>query len=213
MKKLFTLILLSTSLAFFYMACQPTVSNTTKRLTPKSFEDNRDKQTYTILKIESQVWMTENLRYAAEGSWVNPKNPNAKYGRLYNWETARKACPKGWRLPSDEDWKELEYALGMSHADADATGWRSVVGLVLKSKMGWNDNGNGNNSSGFKVLPAGDASAKGHFLGLGGSTSFWTATADGTSSAWTRHLDTTKDGVNRYANNVKIGLSCRCLKD
>jgi uncharacterized protein (TIGR02145 family) len=213
MKNLFALILLSSSFAFFCIACQPTVPKTSKRLPSKSFEDSRDNQTYITIKIERQLWMAENLRYAAKGSWINPENPKTQYGRLYNWETAKNACPKGWHLPSDEDWKELEFALGMSHADADTKGWRGVEGLNLKSKRGWNEKGNGNNSSGFNVLPTGDCNARGGFLGLGKSTSFWTATLDGTSGAWHRHFDSTKDGINRYVNNVKIGLSCRCLKD
>lgn len=212
MKNLLILLLFSIVLAFVISACQPTITNI-KMPYEKSFKDSRNQQTYATIRIEQQLWMAENLRYATKGSWVNPKNPKSEYGRLYTWEAAKKACPEGWHLPSDEDWKELEYALGMSHADADSEGWRGVEGLLLKSKKGWNSGGNGSNASGFNVLPAGDCSATGRFLGLGGSTSFWTATAEGTSSAWNRHFDETKDGINRYTNNVKIGLSCRCLKN
>lgn len=212
MKNILALILFFSSFACCWTACQ-SVPSTFKMSYEKSFQDSRDQETYGTIRIEQQLWMAENLRYAAKGSWLNPENPNSKYGRLYNWETAKNACPKGWRLPRDQDWKELELALGMSPADADSEGWRGVEGLVLKAKKGWNNKGNGNNASGFNVLPVGDCSASGRFLGLGGSTSFWTSTAEGTSSAWNRHFDETKDGVNRYTNNVKIGLSCRCLKD
>ena len=34
------------------------------------------------------------------------------------------ACPTGWHLPSDDEWKQLEMHLGMSQSEADVTGWR-----------------------------------------------------------------------------------------
>ena len=39
-------------------------------------------------------------------SWFynnDPKN-RKKYGMLYTWEAANKACLSGWRLPSDSEW-------------------------------------------------------------------------------------------------------------
>ena len=27
-----------------------------------------------------------------------------KYGRLYTWNAAMKACPTGWRVPDSRDW-------------------------------------------------------------------------------------------------------------
>ena len=31
-----------------------------------------------------------------------------EHGNLYTWEEALAACPEGWRLPTDEDWQNLE---------------------------------------------------------------------------------------------------------
>ncbi|MDE6448895.1 MAG: fibrobacter succinogenes major paralogous domain-containing protein [Muribaculaceae bacterium] len=36
------------------------------------------------------------------------------YGNLMNYETAVASAPEGWRLPSDEDWQNLERCLGMT---------------------------------------------------------------------------------------------------
>lgn len=47
------------------------------------------------------------------------------YGYLYSLEAARKAVPDGWRLPSDEDWKRLEIALGMPASEVETlNAWR-----------------------------------------------------------------------------------------
>lgn len=45
-----------------------------------------------------------------------------KFGNLMTYEDAVASAPDGWRLPTDEDWKALERALGVT--DADNEGWR-----------------------------------------------------------------------------------------
>lgn len=49
------------------------------------------------------------------------------YGNLMSYEDAVASAPDGWRLPTDEDWKNLERALGMQ--DADNKGWRGANGV------------------------------------------------------------------------------------
>ena len=71
--------------------------------------------------------MAENLRYLPEigkgyyvydyqGDSVNEAKETQNYknfGVLYNMSAAQNACPAGWHIPSDEEWKELERYLGM----------------------------------------------------------------------------------------------------
>ncbi len=62
-------------------------------------------------------------------------NYSQKYGYLYSLDAARKAVPPGgWRLPSDEDWKKLERALGMSESEVERNNaWRGInAGDYLK---------------------------------------------------------------------------------
>jgi len=71
---------------------------------PDIFIDYRDYKKYKTVKIGEKTWMAENLAY----NIGNEKcYDNEEYGMLYDLETAKKACPKGWRLPRKTDWKEL----------------------------------------------------------------------------------------------------------
>ena len=133
-----------------------------KATTKDSFKDSRDGEVYKIVKIGNQVWMAENLRYNVKGSWLNPDNPSKEYGRLYTWEQARNACPKGWHVPTDVDWDKLINYSG---------GWKSA-GIKLKSTNGWAENSNGNNTNGFNALPSG-IYRKSKFTQLGEQTIFW----------------------------------------
>jgi len=111
--------------------------------------DTRDCKTYKTVKIGEQVWMAKNLNYAAKNSRC-PRDSVAycdKYGRFYRWETAMKACPSGWHLPSEAEWEAL----------AEAVGGKETAGKYLKATSGWNndkgESSNGTDVYGFAALP------------------------------------------------------------
>ena len=71
------------------------------------FIDPRDNKSYsTILLRDGKTWFAENLNFKTEKSWCyNDQNRLCETnGGLYLWEDAKKACPGGWRLPSDDEW-------------------------------------------------------------------------------------------------------------
>lgn len=105
-----------------------------------SFTDPRDGEVYGVKKLGNLTWMKENLRFnVPNASWCfdNDDENCAELGRLYTFQSALKACPYGWRLPSDNDWLDLEKALGLSQEQWMIDDYNAVrggnVGQKLKS--------------------------------------------------------------------------------
>ena len=163
---------------------------------------------YKTVKIGNQVWMAENLNLdVGTGCWCydNKQSNCKKYGRLYTWEAAKRAANKiaGWHLPTDAEWKQLENYLG----------GRKNAGKKLKSTSGWNNSGNGNNSSGFSALSGGYRRHLGSFHSMGDHANFWTASAYSSSYAWSRDLNYNHSGVDRGSSNEDSGYSVRLVRD
>jgi len=129
-----------------------------------TFKDSRDGKTYKKVTIGNQTWTAENLNYATKkgSKCFGGKEDNCvKYGRLYTWAAAKEACPAGWHLPSETEWVTL-----LTNAGDDKS-----VPTKLKSKSGWDSNGNGTDNFGFSALPGGyDDGLHKNYLGQVG---FW----------------------------------------
>jgi len=208
---------------------------------PNTFTDSRDGKVYKTVTIGEQVWMAENLAYLpsvvgpATESYTDPyyyvygydgtSVATAKattnyqtYGVLYNWPAALSACPPGWHLPSDAEWKQLEMYLGITSAQADATGWRGTAeGGKLKEEgtTHWDSPNTGaTNSSGFTALPGGYRSYDGRFYSIGIYGYWWSSPEINTYDAWYRSLRyDTSDVYRSYGFNRGNGFSVRCLRD
>jgi len=186
----------------------------------------------STVKIGNQEWMTNNLnvdkfkngdaipeaqtseawlKAGEEGkpAWCyydnDPVNGN-KYGRLYNWYAVtdpRGLAPSGWHIPSDAEWTTL----------TDYLGGEDVAGHKMKSKAGWDDEGNGSNASGFSGLPGGYRYIYGAFYNIGSNGYWWSSTENYPSNAWTRNLYYDYGFVYRNYYDKKFGFSLRCLRD
>ena len=189
-------------------------------------------QTSGDVKIGKQIWMSKNLdvstyrngeqipqakdaaqwRYASTNkipAWCyyefNERNGKA-YGKLYNWfavSDSRGLAPNGYHIPSDAEWTILTDFLGGS----------DIAGKKMKSKDGWSDNGNGDNSSGFNGLPGGYCNNFGNFNLISKNGKFWSYSVYNTYNAWYRSLYNYYTKVNRYNDDKNNGFSVRCLRD
>lgn len=154
------------------------------------------------------------------------------YGVLYNWPAAmagasssssnpsgvQGACPDGWHLPSDDEWKELEMYLGMSQSEADDLGWRGTdEGGKLKETgtTHWiSPNTGATNESGFTALPGGRRGYYGTFSYIGGLGHWWSSTGHSSADAWYRRMRCDYSGVGRdYHGYGELGFSVRCVRD
>jgi len=141
--------------------------------------DSRDGKKYKTVTVAGTKWMAENLNYqTASGSWCYDNNSAncAKYGRLYDWNTAITACPAGWRLASLQDWGDVNDAVGGKEFEDEEgfINWDGA-GKKLRAKSGWTGNGNGTDDVGFSALPGGGRNIEGKFSAVGERGSWWTA--------------------------------------
>lgn len=161
------------------------------------FTDSRDGQSYPTVTIGQQTWMAKNLNYETNESWCYLEMPQFcdKLGRLYTWEAAKTACPEGWHLPSDEEWKTL----------LDNYGVEGTVAYQALIEGGEN---------GFSVLLGGYRDFEGKFSDLTNDGLFWSNTESDADNAWFCYFDRNNGEVNCINDfNKRNAFSCRCLKD
>ena len=153
----------------------------------------------------------------------NPEE-HGHYGKLYNFYAVsdeRGICPQGWRVPSDEDWMEMEAYLGMCEGRdegcterMDERGEDAYVGEKLKAKGEWEySSGEMVNESGFSALKGGKRNPGGSFIGISLRADYWTSRERFETYAWGRTLFERKRGVFRGFERVNHGSYVRCVKE
>ncbi len=143
------------------------------------------------------------------------------YGLLYNFYAVTNPsglCPEGWRVPSDEDWQELEVSLGISIAKAQERWYRGTdQGSQLAGGIElWGENGIKTETfgkSGFDALPAGYRRSYGDYGNIGSNANFWTSDEKDENNAMSREIYTGNPGIYRIDNiNKNNGHSVRCIQ-
>jgi uncharacterized protein (TIGR02145 family) len=164
--------------------------------------DSRDMKFYGIVKIGTQIWMSENLnigKMVTQGTDQTGSQIIEKYcydddpvscnifGGMYQWRSAmqnapadsgiigttRGICPAGWHIPTLKEWDVLiNYSGGIDNASNS---------LRETGVSYWDSPNDGaTNILGFSALPAGyylaiDLLGNG-FYGDGDGATFWSAT-------------------------------------
>jgi uncharacterized protein (TIGR02145 family) len=161
-----------------------------------SIVDSRDMNVYKTIKLNNQIWLSENLRYKPDyGKYWCPENDTSavkRYGYLYNWETAQNVCPCGFRIPSKEDFEELLMSIGNDN---------SAIKLTKSNDIG------------FNALFVG-AKYGLNYVPYGYGVAFWTSNSRTSIYAW-------GFGIGPKDKNVvfgpkftkKSGLTIRCMKN
>jgi len=188
---------------------------------------------YHTIIIGTQVWMVENLkttRYndgteipfivdtsavwyelnAPGYCWYNDdETTKDRMGGLYNWHVVNtgKVCPKGWHVPTDEEWAILIAYLG----------GEKVAGGKMKAsgtEFWLAPNAGASNSSGLTVLPAGFRGKSGFIShAVNSNALFWSSTAFNDADAWTWYLIYDSEAAGRNNGGKYHGFSIRCIKD
>jgi len=187
---------------------------------------DKDGNVYKTVQIGSQVWMAENLNVKTkDGSWCynNDSTNCEKYGRLYDWLTLmrlpeecdslcfskvtkkhRGICPKGWHIPTKDEYKILFSQIG----------GENIAAKKLKSKETWNKNGHGTDEFNFSILASGYRPGGKHFYSMGDIGTFWTASQSSSfyyvSSVYVNRL---LDQIFLFERSRIQGHSVRCLMD
>ena len=146
-------------------------------------------------------------------AWCYYKNDPANgrtYGRLYNWYAVhdpRGLAPKGWHVPSDNEWTVL----------IDYLGGQNYAGKKMKSTSTWESfngaNGNGDNSSGITGLPSGYRHIGGMYASIGEYAFWWSSSESITGYAWGCHLFNSLGSAERHYQAIGIGFPVRCVRN
>jgi len=191
----------------------------TKIYNPEThFCDARDKKTYKLVTIGEQIWMAENLNYDTKTTGSRCYNDESShcdtYGKLYDWNQARIACPADWHLPTDDEWKILMNSIGSNiNSNSDFID----AGTKLRSEDGWDltSGTKGTNNYGFTALPGGYIGSNGesYFIEVG---SYWwidTEDIEDTNVAHNFSIFFTETYASIGLSNKPTLLSVRCLKN
>lgn len=220
-----------------------------------------DGNVYSTVRIGGQVWTVENLRttkwsdgapipYVPDSvAWHSLASPGfcyygnttnadsiVKFGALYNWYCvdSKKLAPKGWHVPTDNDWTALEDYLIKHGYNWDKTRSENRIAKSLAAQTGWKwfeiegMPGNAmkdNNRSGFSGLPVGYRfdthdtipgfpPLNASFSAFGHKAGWWSATLINKSFATVYGLGfCVESTIQRQTFYKTCGYSVRLVKD
>ena len=201
-----------------------------------------DGNVYKTVKIGDQWWTAENLRVTryrnqdpiperldwkewsgsphsgARCVYENDESYANEYGYFYSWEAVndnRNLAPRGWHVPTDEEWQTL----------ADFLGGNSVAGGKMKEAgtSHWSShNEDGKNESGFSALPAGYRDPGGYpYFPRGYYGIFWSSTESDWHFSWAPEYEYASDWILTYefaelkqsVARKESGYSVRLVRD
>jgi uncharacterized protein (TIGR02145 family) len=182
------------------------------RQAAETFTDPRDGYGYHVVTIGGARWFAENLRFKTPDSrcYEADEANCTDQGRLYRFDDAVEACPPGWRVPSEDDWRRLEHAIGMTSAEMGRERGRGEP-VARRLKFG--------GDTGFNVRYSGwiDPYRADSSIAMGRNAAWWTSTSgppdESAPTVWHRDVATDRNSIWRSPVDVTYWLSVRCVRE
>ena len=177
----------------------------TKNLKTRRYRNGDKIRTTTPATLDITGEVTPKYQWAYDADEINTDT----YGRLYTWYAItdpRGVCPRGWHVPTDEEWTVL-----MTYLDG-----KLYAGGNLKETgtTHWETPNTGaTNETEFTAVPGGYRFYYGRFSDIGFSGFWWSSSESSESSAYGRGMFSNSNQVPRFNFYKWYGLSVRCIKD
>jgi uncharacterized protein (TIGR02145 family) len=155
---------------------------------------------------DGKEWTTVNLNVNASPSYCydDAERNCRRYGRVYTWASAQRACETlgtGWRLPTDDEWRQLAKRFGGISDDSADKGRSAFTALSSGGASGFNAVLGGNRRDGkYERLEE-------HGL-------YWTASDNDASTAPFYNFGKGGHALHRQPQGDKrMAISVRCVRD
>ena len=163
-----------------------------------------DGNSYAVkVMSDGRMWTTENLRLALPDSYCHGDDESEclRVGRLYTWAGAVEACGRlgtGWRLPTEDEWRQLANAYGGTLGDSSGRAFADL---------------RAGGSSGFNAALGGNREAGGGYARRDEHGFYWTATESDKEHAWFYNFGRGGALPNRHRGGDKsMAVSVRCIE-
>lgn len=156
---------------------------------------------------DGKQWTTDNLNVNVRSSFCyeDAESNCRRYGRLYTWEAAQLGCQslgEGWRLPTDDQWRQMAKHYGGVRDDSDDTGKAAYTALLIGG------------NSGFNALVAGNRSEAGQYERMEAHGFYWTASESAPATAAFYNFGRGGLSISRHGGGSKrMAVSVRCVRD
>ena len=155
---------------------------------------------------DGKEWTTANLNVNTPSSYCyeDAEANCRRYGRLYTWESAQRGCQSlgnGWRLPTDEEWRQLAKHYGGLLEDSPDKSKATYTALTSGGP------------SGFNALFGGTRSVDGQYERLEAHGIYWTSSETDAGRAPMYNFGKNGQGLSRHTQGQKqMALSARCVR-
>jgi uncharacterized protein (TIGR02145 family) len=190
----------------------------------------------TAMSLDGKVsgsWSDGTSSYTASGNASAMTHNHGRADEAGATTGGRGICPPGWHVPTDAEWgllldkmedsgsahsgsgTGLIGAVAGKNAKATATCASGSGNCTTDTDPSWQYNSStvGEDTYGFRVLPAGYRSFNGSTLtNRGVGAHYWSSSAVSAANAWYRTFYYNEARANRANNTRSYGFSVRCVR-